>query len=101
MEGTQRKRERNSWLVNSFGSAKENLSTDQFAVVMLAIATVLDIVQVVAGLLAQQPQLLGTGHVKLLPTSGLVALHTRTHCRLRALVQLLANVTRCKVTESV
>lgn len=49
---------------------------------VLAVAAVLDVVQVVACLLAQQTQLLGTGHVELLLTARLVALHTRAHRRL-------------------
>lgn len=68
----------------------------QFAVVVLAVAAVLDVVQVVAGLLAQQTQLLGTGHVELLLAARLVALHARAHGRLGPLVQLLANVARCE-----
>lgn len=63
---------------------------------VLAVAAVLDIVQIVACLLAQQTQLLGTGHVELLTTARLVALHTRTHGRFGPLGHLVANVARCK-----
>lgn len=55
-------------------------SAYQFAVVMLTVSAVLDVVQVVTSLLTQQAQLLSTRHVKLLFTSGLITLHARTSC---------------------
>lgn len=60
---------------------------------MLAVAAVLDIVQIVAGFLTEQPQLLGTRHVELLLTARLVALHAGTCSRTRPLAHLLADVT--------
>lgn len=52
----------------------------QLGVVVLAVAAVLDVVQVVARLLAQQPQRLRARHVELLLAAGPVALHARPHC---------------------
>lgn len=66
---------------------------------MLAVPAVFHVVQVVACLLAQEAQLLGTSYVELLPTARLVALHARAHLRLRALVQLLTNVAGCGKTQ--
>lgn len=60
---------------------------------MLAIATVLDVVQIVAGLLAEQPQALGTGHMKLLLAVGLIALHTGADIGPVGLSNLKANIT--------
>lgn len=71
------------------------LVTYQLAVMMLTVAAVLDVVQIVARLLAQQAELLGAGDVKLLLTSGFVALHARTGRRPRPFPQLLAYVAGC------
>lgn len=60
---------------------------------MLAVAAVLDVVQIVAGFLAEQPQLLGARHVKLLLAAGLVALHAGTRRRTGAFAHFLADVT--------
>lgn len=65
----------------------------QFAVMMLAVAAVLDIVQVIAGLLTQQAQALGTRDMELLLTVRLVALHTSAHSSPMRFAQVLANVT--------
>lgn len=50
----------------------------QFTVMMLTVAAILDIIQIVAGLFAQQPVLLCTSYVKLLSAAGFVALHARS-----------------------
>lgn len=44
----------------------KNQLTYQFTIMMLTIAAVLDVVQIIAGFLAKQTQLLGARHVKLL-----------------------------------
>lgn len=64
----------------------------QFAVMMLTVAAVFDIVQIVAGLLAEQTQSLSACHVKLLLTSWFIALHARANIRLIRFAHLLANV---------
>lgn len=66
---------------------------------VLAIAAVLDVVQIIAGLLAKQAQTLGTGDVKLLLTTGLVALHTRPNGGVRRLPFLLTNVTTLQIQQ--
>lgn len=60
---------------------------------MLAVAAVLDVVQIVASFLAEQTQLLGAGHVELLLATGFVALHAGTRRRARAFAHFLADVT--------
>lgn len=69
--------------------------TNQFTIMMLAIATVLHIVQIIAGLLAEQAQTLGAGHMELLLAVCLVALHAGTHIGTIRLAYLQANVTSC------
>lgn len=51
----------------------------QFTIMVLAVSAVLDIVQIVAGLLAEESELLGACHVELLLATGLVALHARSY----------------------
>lgn len=60
---------------------------------MLAVAAVLDVVQIVAGLLTEQPQALGTGHMKLLLAVRLIALHTGPNIGPVRLPNLKANIT--------
>lgn len=43
--------------------------THQFAIMMLAVATILHVVQIVARLLTKKAETLGAGHVELLLTS--------------------------------
>lgn len=69
------------------------LDAYQFAVVILTVSAVLDVVQIVAGLLAKQAQLLSAGHVKLLFATGFVALHAGTGCRLRTFSAIRTDVT--------
>lgn len=64
----------------------------QFTIMMLAIATVFDIVQIVAGLLTQQAQTLGTCHMELLFTIGFIALHTGADSGAMGLAHFLANI---------
>lgn len=52
----------------------------QFTIMMLTVPAVLDVVQVVASFLAEQPQLLGARHVELLLATGFVTLHAGS-CR--------------------
>lgn len=60
---------------------------------MLAIAAVLDVVQIIAGFLAEQTQLLSARHVELLLAAGLVTLHAGARRRTRTLAHLLTDVT--------
>lgn len=60
---------------------------------MLAVPAVLDVVQIVASFLAEQPQLLGARHVKLLLATGFVTLHAGSRRRTRTFAHLLADVT--------
>lgn len=60
---------------------------------MLAVPAVLDVVQIVASFLTEQPQLLGARHVKLLLATGFVTLHAGTRRRTRTFAHLLADVT--------
>lgn len=61
---------------------------------MLAVSAVFNVVQIVAGLLAEQAESLSAGHMKLLPAAGLVALHAGPHVRSAAPSLLLADITR-------
>lgn len=67
--------------------------TYQFTIMMLAVSTILDIVQVISCLFTQQSQLLSTSHVELLLTSGLIALHTSPNSRFSFFASFMANVT--------
>lgn len=67
----------------------------QFAVVMLTVTAVFHIVQIVAGLFAQQTERLGACDVKLLLAIGFIALHTCAHLGLGAFAHLLTDVTVC------
>jgi hypothetical protein len=78
--------------VSDFVSSSSFPTTHQFAVVVLAVATILDVVQVIAGLLTQQTQLLRARYVELLLAARLIALHARTSCRLRAFSDVRADV---------
>lgn len=59
---------------------------------MLAISTVLNVVQIIASLLAEQAQTLGAGNMKLLLAIGLVALHAGTDISTIRFADLQANV---------
>lgn len=63
---------------------------------VLAITAIFDVVQIVAGLFAQQAKRLGTCHMELLLATGLVALHAGADMRLRAFTQICAYVADCK-----
>lgn len=70
--------------------------TNQFTVVMLAVAAVLNIVQIVASLLAEQAQALGAGHMELLLAIGLITLHAGSDIGTIWLPDFQANVAGCK-----
>lgn len=55
---------------------------NQFTVMMLAISTVLDIVQIVSSFFAKQATSLGACYMELLLTSRFIALHACTGCSL-------------------
>jgi len=68
--------------------------------VVLAVAAVLDVVHVVAGLFAEEAHGLGAGHVELLLAAGLVALHARADRAPTPLPLLLADVAILKHTKN-
>lgn len=70
----------------------------QFAIVILAVATIFYIIQIIAGLFAQQAQRLRARHVKLLLAAGFIALHTGAEAGLRAFTLVVANVARLGIS---
>lgn len=60
---------------------------------VLAVAAVLDVVEIIAGLFAEQAELLGTGYVELLLAPGFIALHAGAHAGAAPFAHVLANVT--------
>lgn len=65
----------------------------QFAVVMLTVATIFDIVQIIARLLTQQAQALGASDMELLLTIRFIALHTGAYSGAMWFTQFLAYIT--------
>ena len=71
-------------------------TTYNFLVVVVAVSAVLDVVLVVAGLLAQQAGQLRTRHMEARFTALPVAVHASSRRRLARAAVVLANVTRLK-----
>lgn len=63
---------------------------------MLAVATIFDIVKIIASFLAEQAQSLRTGDMKLLPAARFVTLHTGSHICSTTSALFLADVTCLK-----
>jgi len=66
----------------------------QFAIMMLTVSAVFDIIHHVTGLLTEQTHHLSTSDMEVLLTSGLITLHASTHAGLEFLLipPLLTNV---------
>lgn len=89
-----------SWVhtTDTHTQAKMILSKSyQFTVMVLTISTIFHIVQVVAGLFAQQTTCLSACDVKLLLTPWSIALHTCAYGRFWSFVILLTNVAHWKM----
>lgn len=95
-ENEEKEKIRIIWDKNFATNIQTRDLSHQFTVVMLTVPTVFNVVQVVAGLLAQQTKRLGTRHMELLFAARFVALHTRSGGRTRWFTILRANVTRYK-----
>lgn len=60
---------------------------------VLAVAAILDVVQIVAGLFAKEAEGLRAGHVELLLATGLIALHAGAHLGSTTFAGFFTNIT--------